>query len=138
MNNYIVLLLLVIASVIDIKKRTIPNKLLLVGVALWLLSVSMGEVQLTYSKLIEAVIISLILFLLYVASNKKIGFGDIKLLILMCLYLRTSELVGIFIVASILCGFLSAVLLVSKKAEKNTSIPFAPFLLIASFLVLII
>ncbi|MBN4069772.1 MAG: hypothetical protein COA82_09995 [Alkaliphilus sp.] len=137
MDDYILLIILIMASMIDIKKKIIPNRLLLAGLCAWIFLLAIGYVQLTSDKVIAVAAVSSLLILLYIATNKNIGFGDIKLLILMCIYIELTELLGILIVATIVCGLVSAVLLVNKKVDKSTPIPFAPFLLIGSFLVLV-
>lgn len=73
-----------------------------------------------------------------VLSPQAVGFGDIKLLILFGLYTGVDLAAGSLIYTFLILFFVSAVLLILKKADRKTVIPFAPFLLagtaVSSFL----
>ena len=138
MQNIIVLGMLTLATWIDIKKKIIPNKLIIAGLMVWGMLLVVGYVEITKAKAIEVAVISMIVIATYYLSKESIGFGDTKLLVLLALYLSLSELIGVALVATISCGIFSGILLLLKKADKKTAIPFAPFLLLGSIVVLLL
>ena len=138
MQNIIILGILTLATGIDIKKKLIPNKLVIAGLAAWGILLAVGYVEITKSKAIEVVVITIILIAAYYLSKESIGFGDVKLLVLLALYLSLSDLIGVALVATISCGIFSGISLLLKKADKKTAIPFAPFLLLGSIVVLLL
>jgi leader peptidase (prepilin peptidase)/N-methyltransferase len=126
--------ILCVAAITDLKSYRIPNLLIIVGIGYWL-ALSLLELLLfgaaltmmsIISDLVVAIVVGILVFLLSLAV-KGVGFGDIKLLFVMCLLLGMQHvwpplfltLFGSFAVA--------AFLLISKKMAKKDMLPFAPF-----------
>ena len=136
-ENLILCSFLGICSCYDLKLRKIPGWLLYTGILLgtlyWGILKMAGQVSwaaLPVSLLPGGVI----LFYSYITEG-KIGIGDGLLVMpagLMQQWQRcTAEIIG----ACLLTFFLSAGLLISRKGNRNTRIPFAPFFLAAVVLV---
>lgn len=78
------------------------------------------------------------LLLIWAATaGRGLGFGDVKLLIPLGLLLGASSTVVLLFLAFMSGGLTAAILLMSKKATLKTAVPFGPYLL-ASTLVLLI
>lgn len=60
---------------------------------------------------------------------KSVGMGDIKLLAVMGLYLGMLNTWSAIFFSLLILFFLSVFLLVTKRAERNSELPFAPFVL---------
>lgn len=136
-ENLILCSFLGICCCYDLKLRKIPGWLLYTGILLgtlyWGILKMAGQVSwaaLPVSLLPGGVI----LFYSYITEG-KIGIGDGLLVMpagLMQQWQRcTAEIIG----ACLLTFFLAAGLLISRKGNRNTRIPFAPFFLAAVVLV---
>ena len=64
----------------------------------------------------------------FTGSMPPIGMGDIKLLSVLALCEGTAGIMTVFCSAGLISGVYSAVLLIMKKTEKGSEIPFAPFI----------
>lgn len=62
------------------------------------------------------------------------GFGDVKLMGALGLYLGLSNIIIITILAFLIGAVLSIILLVSKIKKTDEYIPFGPFIVIATFI----
>lgn len=118
-------IVLFISSITDIKKRIIPNSLM---IGAFLLGCYLNLIANTR----EYIFISIIVFVMLLFSPLKSG-GDIKLLAICTLYLRQAS--GIFFM---ILGLVMLVLAIYKKSknEKIKSLPLAPYISIASLITL--
>jgi leader peptidase (prepilin peptidase)/N-methyltransferase len=75
-------------------------------------------------------------FLLLVLSRFRMGWGDVKLAVLLGLYLGwlgwRSVAVGAF-VAFLLGGLAGGVLVIARRANRKTPVPYGPFMLTGAF-----
>ncbi|MCD7754241.1 MAG: A24 family peptidase [Clostridiales bacterium] len=125
----------------DYKVFLIPNRILLIGLlergVLLAVQCLMDPENLVYylvRSLLAAVVLLAVCGLCRLISAKAIGFGDIKLMALMGLFLGT-DLIWAAMLFSMVAVFLcSLVLLLTKRADRQTEIPFAPFLLVGTVL----
>ncbi|MCD5401720.1 A24 family peptidase [candidate division NPL-UPA2 bacterium] len=134
-NHIGVLIILLLASITDIKHKIIPDMLLLAGLLVGILLFALNPLQPLITMLINITIIFTVLLLLYFLSKKAIGLGDVKLITLLGLYITLNEVFAVALIAVLLSGLFSATLLVLKKVKKDSTIPFAPFLLVSSVIV---
>lgn len=139
MENVIVFIFLAIGTVWDIKKRTVPEKYLLVWgiVSLFYLCVIslIYENNELFIRAFWGVFPGIIcLFLAYV-SREQIGYGDGWVLVLAGALLGLERILAIALVALSLVTCLSVVLLAMRKAGRKTVIPFLPFLLLANIII---
>lgn len=86
------------------------------------------------SEVIAAVALLLAAFLCSLCIKNSIGFGDMKLFVVMGLLLGLEEIWSAVFLALILSFILSAYLLISKKKSRKDAIPFGPALVIGTFL----
>ena len=77
------------------------------------------------------------LLLLSLASDGAIGRGDALVAIVMGFYLGLWRLLVLLMGSFLTCGFFGMILLLQKRAERKSRLPFVPFLLV-SYLGLII
>lgn len=130
------LLLLLIASAIDLKRYKIPNLLTLGGTVVlfvleWIYSGHFPKAFLI-SSLFSFSIMLLFIFL----SKGKLGMGDAKFCLLTGGYLGLYYwLISLFF-ASAAALLLMLPILKWKKKDKSTPIPFAPFLSLGAIIAL--
>lgn len=137
--RYIILIILLsVASIMDIKTKNIQNRLVLYGLVTGLiiaaLNFSMPTVFDAFMGLIAG---GGILLAIACFSKDGIGMGDVKLMACTGLYLGLGRTLGCLALSIIFCGIFGAVLLFLRGYNRKTTIPFAPFILIGSITVFI-
>lgn len=111
-----------------------PVALVLLALASW----SPGSAS-DWSALVRAVVGGVVLFVVYmvllVVYPSGMGFGDVKLAGLLGLYLGWfgwAELVVGWFAAFLLGGVFAVALLLSRRADRKTGIPFGPWMLMGA------
>ena len=141
--QYMILVpMLLSAFVIDYKLQIIPNRLNLtifeVGVVftfIYGISNIAISINMVLGMLAGAGIFLLITLLGGLFYGKEaMGFGDVKLMWALGLYLGLSNIIIITILAFLIGAVLSIILLVSKIKKTDEYIPFGPFIVIATFI----
>lgn len=135
------LALLFPAAEIDFRKQIIPNRLILSGIGcrvILLLAEAVFErdtiVVSLCSEALGAVGIFLICMVFLLIMKNSIGMGDIKLFMVMGLYLGLYSMMNA-IMSSLVLAFICAVgLLLTHKKGKRDSLPFAPAVLAGTYL----
>lgn len=138
--------LLISAFVIDYKEQIIPNRLTLTLFEVGLLFAFIeGTFNLSFllDKLLGLAIgggIFLIITLIggLIAGKEAMGFGDVKLMGALGIIFGAYNIVIISILSFLLAAIISIILIVSKKKKANEYIPFGPFIVIATFLVMLV
>ncbi len=125
-----------LAALWDINDMTIPLKItipaIFVGLAIMMLT---GQIL----KGITASIVAFILMkLLIIISRNQVGGGDIAIMTVTGLYTGISTLISILFTAVTLAGIFSVIFILCGKAHKKTEIPFAPFILSATVMLILI
>ncbi len=125
---------LMLAALIDMKRKIIPNKtlLFLAGVRTILL---VGELACFPGLWLELILSSVVglgggglLFLLAGAvSRKGLGMGDVKMIAVMGYYLGFQVLMSDLIITLSLTVAAGAALLVTRRGSLHSEMPFAPF-----------
>lgn len=130
-------------AVKDYKEKIIPNKWLL-----WLLLVRMFVFivqSFIYPALIwddvkfmmfGALVCGGTLLLAYYISRHEIGLGDVKLFIVLGMYLGFSVAYLVLLLALVLAAIYGGINLLLHKLKAKQEIAFAPFVCIAAFLIL--
>jgi prepilin signal peptidase PulO-like enzyme (type II secretory pathway) len=120
--------LCLLVSLTDLLYTRIPNAVLLVFLPLFLLLRTVSQPQSIGVYLLGGIIGALILLLPALMKPDAVGMGDVKLLGTLGLAIGWKPLLlGLFL--SSFFAFVSAVvLLLAKRAGKNDSLPFAPWL----------
>lgn len=120
---------------------TIPNRILLLGVALWAVLLS-AELFLNpaawrfyiLNSLIGASAMLIGTLICRLISREAIGYGDVKLLTVLGLLLRSDGIWNTVLLTMIAAFAYSLFLLLFKNANRKTEIPFAPIVLIGNLL----
>lgn len=123
---------LLAASVYDIKYRGVPERLILVFMAAAAVSAAVdpaGRMQ----RLLGGGI-GILLLLAGRMTQESIGYGDGWSVLIVGLLTGLRAVFFIMMAALLLSAVYSIVLLVWKKAAKNTAFPFIPFLCAAFYL----
>jgi leader peptidase (prepilin peptidase)/N-methyltransferase len=141
---FIIISFLVVIFVYDLKSYIIPDKVVLPAIALALaynlFSVMIGDFtwQVFWGRILAGFWPALGFFLLFfVSQGKWMGFGDVKLAFLMGLVLGPVKVIVALYLAFILGGIISLVLVISRKKNMKSEIPFGPFLVTGTFLAMI-
>ncbi len=149
---FIIIACLIIIAVYDIKHLLIPQKPLLIAIISALLiniildikifqAITFNWQSILVTGFLAALLLSSFFCLIFIASKGKwIGFGDVKLAILLGLLIGITQNI-IFIIfvlfsASLIGSIVSIVLIISKKKSLKSPIPFAPFLILTTLIVL--
>lgn len=136
---YILMLFMAAAAITDIKKRIIPNKIVMWLCIIWavysgvyfIVDVEGGITALVSSA--AGFIFSLLVFGVgYALMKNKLGGGDVKLTLAMGLILTGDAIFGALIYALGLSILFAAGALVTKKMTIKDCMPFAPFLFIGT------
>lgn len=134
-----------VSGVIDLYCRKIPNIMLLIGVIVRIIILiiigilyrEMLKVELIMSLLGGA--ISLLgLLLISILSKKGIGYGDVKLYACLGFSLGIMDTYYILFYSVFLAAIYAAYVVLSKKGDKTTHIPFGPFTYFGFILVYIL
>jgi len=125
--NYVLLLSgLVLVTFFDIKYRLIPNKIL---IALIICKVMLFLIMggLTPTKMTEIITVVVISMIIYFVFKNKIGAGDIKLEIVISLYLSSVEFVCSLLVSAFFLLIYSIIMFFSKGFTYKKMVPLSPF-----------
>lgn len=125
----------IIISFIDLDHQIIPDGLNLL----------LGVVGLVYLLLVQSFPLMHGLygflagggFLFIIALIGPMGGGDIKFMAAMGLWLGLGYTLMALLLSFILGGLISGLLLLTKRVDRKTAIPFGPFLCMASFIVIL-
>jgi prepilin signal peptidase PulO-like enzyme (type II secretory pathway) len=125
----------------DLLEQIIPNRILVVGLiirggvlALECFIIPESILYVVFSSIIAAVGLFVTAMLCRLLVPDSVGFGDVKLLAVVGLYLGVEKTWNVIMVTMIMLFFVSICLLATKKAKRDTEIPFAPFLLVGTIL----
>lgn len=123
-------------AICDYKEMRIPNRFILCGVitrvmllvAEFIVSVDMALAMLIYEG-IAVVGVFVLCMLCAVISKGSLGMGDVKLLMLMALFLGIEGICYSLFVSLVFSFVIASGLLIFKKKSRSDVIPFAPFIL---------
>jgi leader peptidase (prepilin peptidase)/N-methyltransferase len=129
-------ILLLAIALLDIKKKEIDGRLLVLLLLASLPAVALNE-GLSYVQAYGAAVgMWSFLMLLYFISNKNIGLGDVKLCAAITPYLGIERAFTMLLLAMVLCGVYGILLLLLGKVKKDKELPFAPFAAMATAMAL--
>ena len=141
----IIITALAFLAVVDYKERIIPNKILAVLFLIWLLITAIfifKDIQMALYKIFTAAVGGAFAFfafgITYIVSKKMLGAGDVKLAVIMGIYLGAERIFGAVLYGAVLSALFSIIGLISKKLTKADNIPFAPFLFIGALITLFV
>jgi leader peptidase (prepilin peptidase)/N-methyltransferase len=122
--------MLTMCSAQDVKRKQIRLNLVLAFGILGILFHMLWRIQ-SMGSLLSGMAVGLVLLVLALLSGGRIGVGDGVLLIVTGIYLGLEENLELLFTGLFLCGLWALVLLVLKKKQRQDTIPFVPFLLVA-------
>lgn len=140
-----ILIILVPVAAIDYKQKIIENKVILIslGIRIVMLAAefildSRQAVSNIKSMGLGFILVFLMAIIGIFIVKNGFGMGDIKLMFIMILYLGfTSAFSAIFM--SLLMSMITSIyLLIKKEKSKKDTIPFAPFVLLGTYLSVIL
>ncbi len=129
----------------DFKWYVIPNKFILFGlicraviipIEFVFCSFEQCKVQIL-SELIASAIVVVPMLLFWFVSKNAIGAGDIKLFLLMGLFLGLADIWNAVFLSLIVAFFVSLFFLITKKKGRKDSVPMGPSIAIGTFLSII-
>lgn len=124
-----------IFCMIDYWERIVPNRILLIWLMLWIVCMGaygMYDMNAMLSHMF-GVVLGLLFCMLsfgfcYIISKGSMGAGDVKLSVIMGIYLTGDYVVGAVLYGCILSAIFSLFMLATRKMTRKTHIPFVPFL----------
>lgn len=125
------ILFLVIGTVSDLRKRTLPIMLFAVfGLSGIVINITAGQVKagLTVNWLFGFVL-GIVFIAISLISDKKLGMGDALAILVTGIYLGGNDSALAVLYAMMVASLFSIVFLVLKKGSGKTELPFMPFLL---------
>ena len=142
--------MLLIAFCIDYKLQIIPNRLTLTmfetGLAFTFIQV-VANTSLGINVLINNLLGMLVgggIFLLitiiggFIAGKEAMGFGDVKLMGALGLFLGWPSIIIVAVISFLLAAIISIGILIVKKKGTNEYIPFGPFIVVSTLIVIFI
>lgn len=145
--KYIILTpMLLSAFTIDYKLQIIPNRLNLsifeIGLIFTFIE-GMYNTSLAINNLLGAIVGTGIFLMLTlvggaIAGKEAMGFGDVKFMGALGLFFGWLNIIQVSVIAFLLAAIISIILILTKIKKTDEYIPFGPFIVIASFIVIII
>ena len=145
--EYVILApMFVSVCVIDYRKQIIPNRLSLtifeVGL-IFAFGAGLFKFNIFLDKIIGLCIGGGIFLLItciggLIAGKEAMGFGDVKLMAGLGIIFGSMDIIMIAVTSFLLGSIISIGLLIFRKKKGSEYIPFGPFIIMASFLVMII
>ena len=144
--KYLVLTpMLLSALVIDYRLQIIPNRLNLTIFEIGLIFTfvqGIFNIQVAINMLLGSLTGAGIFLLITliggaIAGKEAMGFGDVKLMGALGLFFGWTNMIAISLIAFLLAAIISIGLIATKKKKNDEYIPFGPFIVIATFLVMI-
>ena len=138
--------MLLSAFVIDYKLQIIPNRLNMtmfeIGIILMFLAGIFNAniaIDMFFGMLTGAGIFLLITLIGgLIAGKEAMGFGDVKLMGALGIYFGLSNIIMITLMSFLIGAVLSILLLVTKIKKTDEYIPFGPFIVIATFIAMVV
>ncbi len=130
-----------VAAYFDKKSYRIPNKLILLGLALRLIIVAVEVFTVgtaikgtVISELIAAAAMFVISLLCMLIAKNSLGMGDVKLFLVMGLLLGIQGMMIAMFYSLIITFFVSVFMLITRKKNRKDYLPFAPSILVGTVL----
>ncbi len=136
---YMVLVsLLIVMSFIDIDTFEIPDRIIVVGIIIALISFAPIDGIRWQDKLIGMVAVSLPTFLLAILTN-GMGLGDVKLFFFLGLLFGWQYILIIFFFAVLIGATIGVIILIkNKKSGLKKEIPFGPSIAVATIITIFV
>lgn len=131
---------------IDLTEHRLPNRIIYPWAAvtagiLVIVAALLGDLPGLLRGLGAALLWGLLFLVVRLVHPPSLGMGDVKLAVVLGLYtgfLGWVTVAAAVLLSFILAGVVAIILLLSRRADRRTRIPFGPFLLVGTALALII
>jgi prepilin signal peptidase PulO-like enzyme (type II secretory pathway) len=124
---------LIIIFVYDLRHYLIPDKVLFPAIVITLIY-DLTNFQQIWNDLLAAVIAAGFFLLIFLMSKgRAMGFGDVKLAILMGLLLGLPNILAALFLAFLFGAIIGIILMLIHKKGLKSEIPFGPFLIAGTF-----
>lgn len=139
LRNLMLIYTLFLISVTDLKKKIIPNRLIIflmilripfLAVEAYMNSENVNIVL--RSAFIGFTIALFIMLVMMVISRKSIGAGDVKLYAVLGLYIGAENILSVMLFSFIYSAIIGLALMAFKKVKAKDTIPMAPFVFLAT------
>ena len=138
--------MLLSAFVIDYRLQIIPNRLNLtmfeIGIILMFLAVIFNAniaIDMFLGMLVGAGVFLLITLIGgLIAGKEAMGFGDVKLMGALGIFFGLTDTIAITLMSFLIGAVLSIILLATKIRKTDEYIPFGPFIVIATFIAMLL
>ena len=129
----LIIVLLVFSAVFDLKYMILPDfsTVILIIISFLILLINKENIFLNLLTMLGSAGFLLILNL--ITKGKGMGMGDVKLAVFMGLFLGYPKIVVTFYVAFIIGAIYGLILMILKKANKKSQVPFGPFMILGFF-----
>ena len=133
--GFLIIVFLVFSAVFDLKYMILPDfsTVILIGCAIvFLLGDMWGRhIGLPLQQILSALVASgFLLILNLITKGSGMGMGDVKLALFMGLFLGYPKTIIAFYVAFVVGAILGLILMIFKKADRKTQVPFGPFMIL--------
>ena len=136
----------ILSFFVDLKAQIIPNETNFIG---FLVGIVLAFVKFTIDGALgldailgmiagAGIFLLIALFSLLVYKKVGMGLGDVKLMGMLGLFFGFANTVQIFVLSFLIGAIISIFLLVAKIKKSDEYIPFGPFIVMASFITMII
>lgn len=139
--------LLLSVFIIDFKEQIIPNRINLsifeIGLIFALGSGVLLDFNIMINKLLGLVIGGGVFWLItliggLIAGKEAMGYGDVKLMGALGLIFGIKDIIIISVISFLLAAIVGVALLIIRRKKVNEYIPFGPFIIIATFIIMFI
>lgn len=125
---------LIVIFFADLKYRIIPDQIVLVLMVAALVFTSISQFNNLFNNLISGLSLFLIfLALVILTKGKGMGLGDVKFALVMGFILGFPKILVAFYLSFLTGAFISLILILVRKKTMKSTIPFGPFLVVATF-----
>ena len=129
----LMVVLLVFSAVFDLKYMILPDFSTIILIALSFFGVMFDEANIVPYLLSALAASGFLLILNFFTKGRGMGMGDVKLAIFMGLFLGYPKTIVAFYVAFIVGAIFGLILMIFKKANKKSQVPFGPFMIFGFF-----
>jgi leader peptidase (prepilin peptidase)/N-methyltransferase len=137
---FIIGVFLILIFIYDLKHYIIPDKFLFPAVGLTIiynLIPPYNWQNIIYNIFAAAIAFTFFFIIFWVTKGKGMGFGDVKLSVLMGILLGLPNVFVALFLAFFFGAIIGVILMVYKKKSLKSEIPFGPFLIVGTFMALL-
>ena len=143
--NVVLLWCMAVLTVTDHKIQIIPNQFLKVLLIIDILILGIyclvdieGGLYLSIQCVLGGVISGIVFFVCYFLSKSQLGAGDVKLAMIIGLYLGAERALDAFLYGTVICCVYSLVQVARKRLSWKDGVPMVPFLTLGVWMILLI